>query len=324
MPKAGIIMMGGGTQWIDKVNGKVINLNNFAYAGMSGWGGYGCDFLDKWDILNSKNYQKDLVTVSSEKLLLKGILTNGHNACGISIRNSNIPEEGIKIKLKVTGVKEGQIVRARNEAANPIEQTLLEGKDGIIDVTYYKKQDVGSIYIYMRTDLDSGTGNPDVDITIEQLPLYPGALVSDGIDDYGVTQEAINEEVGTMLVYGKFTDESSSINSFILNTLEENNGRLFLWLPNTGKYSIGYPYSSDAGTSPFVLTREPLVPQAPMYLATSNGLNYFGACFIQRIILIQEQLDDTQIEFLKQKVEMEYREWCEENGYDYAKSQLIE
>lgn len=39
---------------------------------------------------------------------------------------------------------------------------------------------------------------------------------------------------------------------------------------------------------------------------------------IYRLIFIQEQLDDTQVEFLKWKVEKEYRDWCRANGYDYA------
>lgn len=164
-------------------NGRDIKLYNFAFSGMSGWNGYEQNFTSRWSIINTPSYQKDLVTVSSEKLIFKGTLIDGYDSCGILLIYPRISENGERIRLKVTGVKEGQIVRARNESVNPIEQDLLNGKDGIIDVTYYKGSNSGSIYIYLSTDIN--TRNPNVDVTIEQLPTYPGALVSDGIDDYG-------------------------------------------------------------------------------------------------------------------------------------------
>lgn len=158
-------------------------------------------------------------------------------------------------------------------------------------------------------------------VTVEILPSYPGALVSDGVDDYGLTQEAISEEVGTMLVYAGLIDESAG-GYYILNTKNStgDNGRLYVWRSGEGKYAVGLP-NKVVDSLPFVLTRVPQAPALPMYIA-SSGPGYYSACITGRIILIREQLDGAQVEFLKWKVEKEYRDWCRANGYEYAINQL--
>lgn len=54
----------------------------------------------------------------------------------------------------------------------------------------------------------------------------------------------------------------------------------------------------------------------------ANIVTEIGYAAIYRLILIREQLDDAQVEFLKWKVVKEYRDWCLENGYEYAINQL--
>lgn len=57
----------------------------------------------------------------------------------------------------------------------------------------------------------------------------------------------------------------------------------------------------------------------------AGGYSYgFGKSALYRLILIREQLDGAQVEFLRWKVEKEYRDWCRENGYEYAMNQLTE
>ena len=46
-------------------------------------------------------------------------------------------------------------------------------------------------------------------------------------------------------------------------------------------------------------------------------------CPIFRLIFIKEQLNDAQLDFLKWKVGKEYRDWCKENGYEYAISEML-
>lgn len=299
------------SQWVDKATGKVINLSNFSFSEMSGWNGYATDFIEKpWRALTSASYQADLVTIEPLRLKFKGILTDGHISCGISISNANIPEKAITYRLRVKGIKGNQIVRLRNESVSPIAETLLR-EDGVIEMDISKGSTSGSLYLYMIT---SGAANPDVDITIEQLPLYPGALVSDGVDDYGRTAEVIDEQVGTMLVYGDYlTTNLQYLLSCGLGTEET-------WLyatqeDNNGVARIGRPDKTVTDTMPMAsLTRDQASPNAQMRLFNAGDRNY-ACAWLSRLILIREQLDDAAVEFLKWKVDKEHRDWLKEKGW---------
>lgn len=303
------------SQWIDKAAGKVIDLNNYAYAGMSGWGGYGQDF-SAWAIVQGAPYQSDLITVNADTIHIKGTFSEGYNRAGI--RLSHVQADIVeRFFMQVSGLKEGQKIYVRDETPSPgISYTV--NTDGVEDIRFTTGTGGrGNLFIFVEIT----TGAEAVDITIEQLPLYPGALVSDGVDDYGLTQEAINEEVGTMVLYGRLIDESVG-GYYLLNTNASlsGNGRLYVWRGNGSVYGYGLPAASIS-KPPIVLTRDPLAPATPVYIA-SSGPGYYSACFIHRLILIREQLDGAQVEFLRWKVEKEYRDWCKENGYEYAINQL--
>lgn len=301
------------SQWVDKKTGKVINLSNFSFSEMSGWNGYATDFIEKpWSVVNSAAFQADLVTVEPLRLKFKGILTDGHISCGIVISNANIPDKAITYRLRVKGIKSNQLVRLRNESVSPIAETLLR-EDGVIEMDISKGSVSGSLYIYMYT---SGAANPDVDITVEQLPLYPGALVFDGVDDRIQAEEALGE-VGTVLIHWK--NIGLPVGHYLYNTgWEEDAGRLYCW--NTeGNIACGIPHMQMDGHPIMVYHRSPTISSG--LLSSSAGENN---CPIFRLIFIKEQLDDTQQEFLKWKVEKEYRDWCKANGYEYAINQLTE
>lgn len=53
-------------------------------------------------------------------------------------------------------------------------------KDGIYEIDYTANEGANIIYFYV---LGGNMGQLENPITIEQLPLYPGALVFDGVDD---------------------------------------------------------------------------------------------------------------------------------------------
>ena len=80
--------------------------------------------------------------------------------------------------------------------------------------------------------------------------------------------------------------------------------------------AIGMPYKVD--NDDFVsLVRTPLAPDKTLKFEPENHTAIF------RLIFIQEQLDAAQLEFVKWKVEKEYRDWCKENGYEYAITEML-
>lgn len=95
---------------------------------------------------------------------------------------SNLGKEGdiYDFTLKIVGLKDGASLRiTKGVVSGNIERIKKDG---------YK------IYQPLETSWDQlriyiVISNPnlvDLNITIEQLPLYPGALVFDGVDDYGI------------------------------------------------------------------------------------------------------------------------------------------
>lgn len=296
--------------WTDRATGKVIDLHNYAYAGMSGWNGYSVDFSSLIAI-------NDNSVIDGNKIYLIKAQPNTGN-----VLKFFTPGEKIQMTVKVTGLTEyvnsGTIERL-TFYTNDSAYRFVCLQDGVYDINFTATSSDQRFYIWAKS-LAGDDFNLSPNIVIEQLPLYPGALVSDGIDDYGLTQEAINEEVGTMLAMLKVANDIK-LGSYFLNCGKNDNAnRLYCWIPSDGIPKMGLP-SRNITLPMCVLTRTPASPSEVMYIATYSG-GFPSKKALYRIILIQEQLDGAQVEFLKWKVDKEYRDWCRDNGYEYAINQL--
>lgn len=171
--------------WVDKTgNEHDLQMKNFAWGGMSGVGGY----ADNWN--------------SSADWAINSYWVNSHTdhklqfikaSSVVQARSNNIynAENVYKNILNVNGLTEavnkGSVKALRINAVDPITSKAIKtfsfDTDGVIQISF---DDVLQDY-YIAYFL-SGNNTNDIDITIEQLPLYPGALVFDGVDDYGVCE----------------------------------------------------------------------------------------------------------------------------------------
>lgn len=154
--------------WVDKTgNGHDLQMKNFAWKGMSGVGGYKFDFLlNEWATSNDQ---------ISEKYSYKIVINNKQNSVQL-INNSG----HIKITLKITGIEINKsIFRVYDNAGMEHKQDYT--KDGIYEIDYTANEGANKIYFYV---VGGNIGQLENPITIEQLPLYPGALVFDGVDDW--------------------------------------------------------------------------------------------------------------------------------------------
>lgn len=149
-------------------NGHDLQMKNFAWSGMSGVNGYKFDFLlNEWATSNDQ---------ISEKYSYKIVINNKQNSVQL-INNSR----HIKITLKITGIEINKsIFRVYDNAGMEHKQDYT--KDGIYEIDYTANEGANKIYFYV---VGGNIGQLENPITIEQLPLYPGALVFDGVDDYG-------------------------------------------------------------------------------------------------------------------------------------------
>ena len=161
----------------------------------------------------------------------------------------------------------------------------------------------------------------DCNVTIEQLPLYPGALVGDGIDDYGVTQEAINGEVGTILLHYRRLTEIPTRWGYYYDGISST--RIYAAYDHVSPYfstNMVKKYNDD---NLFVGIAQKTA-DALLYIMSNNSAAEMGQAAIYRLILIKEQLNEEQIAYLVNKVQKEYNDWCKANGYEYAINQLTE
>ena len=153
-------------------NGNDATCYNFAWAGMSGVGGYATEIKasmsNRGGICTIYNGYKLNITHTP---LLPSTMMEYEIPVG-----ANVPITYIK----VTGLN-GITLYGDNQFFDIEDIT----EDGIYELPAINNS-IGTATIYpcLRTTNE----NIDCDITIELLPLYPNALVSDGVDDYAMVQ----------------------------------------------------------------------------------------------------------------------------------------
>ena len=158
--------------WVDKTgNGRDLQLKNFSWKGMSGVGGYVGD-LSKW--VNNRNTTEIGITKSNSKVIIDVKVSQGLGKNIVFISKSNL---GISnnVTIKITSTYPEGVMKFSNSASN---KYLKLPSNGIITLQDNPEYTSNEMHLHLAS-ADLGQ------ITIEQLPLYPGALVFDGVDDYG-------------------------------------------------------------------------------------------------------------------------------------------
>lgn len=164
--------------WVDKTgNGHDLQLKNFSWKGMSGVGGYVQDF----------NYFKNNATVDKIRIDEQGsnfikvtILTTGIGNAIYIPKNIYQFNKSYFIKISSEGYDEGDMALSfyAPSTSTATTVTVSLNPNGVTEIPAIKEDDFLAVYINVRGKVGS--------FTVEQLPLYPGALVFDGVDDHGV------------------------------------------------------------------------------------------------------------------------------------------
>lgn len=160
--------------WVDKTgNGHDLQLKNLAWGGMSGVGGYEMNF-NLWRNNVSGIPDISMSTTTTSVSVSVGNSTYNNNLIYIHINNWDINKNHW---LKVTSTYEdGDLAFIFYNNSNTKKIGLPA--NGYVNILAYPE--FKGNYMYIST-----TSNKQGSFTIEQLPLYPGALVFDGVDDYG-------------------------------------------------------------------------------------------------------------------------------------------
>lgn len=180
-------------------NNRPLKLNNFLFAAMSGVGGYD---------ISSTNILPDRanVTVTDNRIIhITKKLSTTDNMVNIVPANSNPTH-----KFKVTGLSDGRQVSLVNRNGG-----FYTFDNGEHEVTLTYPEGTTSLYNTIGVTGDIG----DMDVTIEFLPKYPNALITDGVDDYGVV-ENLQQGVKVLFVTINPFIDGKFIYDQRLNTIE--------------------------------------------------------------------------------------------------------
>lgn len=150
-------------------NGHDLQMKNFAWKGMSGVGGYG-----------DENYQTFYKFTLDDYVFI---------ASPPGVKHMNFT-------FRVTGLQPGnKLTLAFFGTTNTVYGTW--DKDGIYTVNSAVVEVGKPVYFY------NGYGATRGEFTIEILPLYPGFILGDGVDDFAVTEKELNFK-DTYTVYTAF------------------------------------------------------------------------------------------------------------------------
>ena len=198
-------------------NGHDLQMKNFAWGGMSGVGGYTENYnSNKWYKVGSRID----VTWTYKSFNARSIKDNRFAQL---FYQSSLSDTGFRVlscTIKVSGLTDGQGIEYVSNGTRPIVIMRIEN-DGIYHLPSFDFGAKNAYYGFRFLKLQESCN-----ITIEQLPLYPGFILGDGVDDEAATIDNLDLEdtytVYTPLIllkYGGVVSGKSSAKDFSLNTV---------------------------------------------------------------------------------------------------------
>lgn len=267
--------------------GHDIQLYNFGYALGSGYGSWAQDF-SSYDAFPQRG---EVDKISHNSFHVSNITENDGSLLLYKYLESDIPS----YKIRVTGLKEGERVEYRYLNEDNVSNVVNIDENGIYTLpksVFFTDKAAGFSF---KGPLGSR------DITIEQIPEYPGALVGDGVDDYGICTTPFGE-VGTVIV---MLDEINWETSRYLydtgGTID--NGRIYCL--KSGTITGGLPSKPNIFDGKFtVFTRDPLNVTNKFNLFTA-GKNHISVA-LYGMELYSKKLTDEEIQSVKEAMIKEY------------------
>lgn len=218
-----------------------LELLNFAYKANSGYNGYPEDFTS-W---NTSSYN---VEVSKDGSKVKSI---NNTRFALQYSYTAIGRDIPSFKVKISNLTEGYI------------KYFYRNEEGVEEVLTFFSTDIDESEIIelpkSHNTVENGTGirggfdstNANIGVTIEQLPLYEGALVTDGKDDMIVSQKTVQEmgitnEITVVSMIHQINARNSAANASYTNYIRGNIGFVRNTVTNADKTGIyGYTWNNS-------------------------------------------------------------------------------
>uniref|UniRef100_UPI004025C78A hypothetical protein n=1 Tax=Parabacteroides merdae TaxID=46503 RepID=UPI004025C78A len=203
--------------------GRFLSFKNFAWKGMSGVNGYVQNFNN---FRNNATVDKVRIDEQSSNFIKVTILNTGINNAIYIPKNVYQFNKSYFIKISSEGYDEGDLSLSfyASSASTATTVKVPLNPNGITEIPAIKEDDFLAVYLNVGGKVGS--------ITIEQLPLYPGALVFDGVDDYGTCNNfpILTKEKGyTVVALRQWIEEKNSITALVSNSKNWNRDGAFVF-----------------------------------------------------------------------------------------------
>lgn len=163
-------------------NNRPLKLNNFLFAAMSGVGGYEYNWLDSALFITYLSGARGDGTITDNTITINNVKVSS------GVIETRVSSPSKKYKVRVTGITSNETLRyviygdtSLGELATNIFNMKKDGEYELPASTY-------SATYNMKWQVIAASYPHTCNITIEQIPSYPNALVTDGVDDYGQVQ----------------------------------------------------------------------------------------------------------------------------------------
>lgn len=175
--------------------GRFLSFKNFAWGGMSGVNGYVQNFNY---FRNNATVDKVRIDEQSSNSIKVTLLTSGMGHVIYIPKDVYQFNKSYFIKISSEGHNEGDLFLSFYAPSTSTATTVKVplNPNGITEIPAIKEDDFLAVYLFNAA---GKVGS----ITIEQLPLYPGFILGDGVDDFAVTEKELNFE-DTYTVYTAF------------------------------------------------------------------------------------------------------------------------
>lgn len=158
-------------------NNRPLKLNNFLFAAMSGVGGYELNWTDQsiWSRFLRSRFNG---AIEPHKITVTSAL------CSYNIMETKVPSYAKKFKVRIDGIVDETVAYKYINASGTLVSFDIK-EDGEYELP--SNNTVEGNY-NMGWAILVNSYPHTCNITIEQIPSYPNALVTDGVDDYGQVQ----------------------------------------------------------------------------------------------------------------------------------------
>lgn len=163
-------------------NNRPLKLNNFLFAAMSGVGGYEYNWLDSALFITYLSGARGDGTITDNTITINNVKISS------GVIETRVSSPSKKYKVRVTGITSNETLRyviygdtSLGELATIVFDMKKDGEYELPASTY-------SATYNMKWQVIAASYPHTCNITIEQIPSYPNALVTDGVDDYGQIQ----------------------------------------------------------------------------------------------------------------------------------------